>query len=101
MGWHTIVWGQLYFLSPVDFVLPFRLGSTGLGLTKADNRNPQLAGIFYFFPSQWLELQAYFFPEIGIDKAFLDNINQGVNAKNNQYRTVQSENTIPTGSDAY
>ncbi len=98
-GWHVIVWGQLDFLSPVDFLLPLRLGSTGLGLTKADNRNSQLAGILYFFPISSIELQTYFFPDLGIDSAFLDNIQQEARM-NSDYRQVESVQ-LPRGQDSY
>lgn len=99
-GWHTIVWGQLDFLSPVDFVLPFRLGSTGLGITKADNRNPQLAGILYYFPAAWLELQAYFFPDLGIESAFLNNFEEEVPESKSPYVDTRPVE-LPTGSERY
>ena len=100
VGWHTIVWGQLDFLSPVDFILPFRLGSTGLGLTKADNRNPQKTAILYYFPTTWIEFQAYFFPDLGIDQAFLDNIEQENETRNEDYKNI-APTDIPKGKDAY
>ena len=100
LGYHTIVWGQLDFLSPVDFILPFRLGSTGLGITKADNRNPQLMALLSLFPQPWFEVQAYFFPELGIDNAFLDNIQQESGQNNSEYREIKQLD-IPKGKDAY
>ena len=101
VGWHTIVWGQLDFLSPVDFVLPFRLGSTGLGISKADNRNPQLAGILYYFPVSWLEIQAYFFPELGIENAFLDNLEQESGPEDESPYVDTKPVKLPSGSEAY
>ena len=100
-GWHTIVWGQLDFLSPVDFILPFRLGSTGLGISKADNRNPQLTGILYYFPTAWLEIQAYFFPDLGIDSAFLDNLEQEDFAEKGSPYVDTRPVELPKGSESY
>ncbi len=76
LGVHTIVWGQLDFVSPVDFILPLRIGSTGLGLTKADNRNPQTSAILYLFPISEIELQLYYFPFLDFDEAFRENLLQ-------------------------
>ena len=100
VGWHTVVWGQLDVLSPVDFILPLRIGSTGLGITKADNRNPQLMSVLYIFPQPWIEMQAYIFPNLGIDDAFLNNIQTRVSNANNDYRTVK-DLELPSGKDAY
>ena len=100
-GWHTIVWGQLDFLSPVDFILPFRLGSTGLGISKADNRNPQLSAILYYFPTSWMEIQAYFFPKLGIDNAFLDNIENESTAEAGSPYVDTEAIALPRGSEAY
>ncbi len=99
-GYHTIVWGQLDFLSPVDFILPLRLGSTGLGISKADNRNPQLMSLLSIFPKPWLEVQAYFFPDLGIDNAFIDNIRQESEDNQSDYRNV-ARLELPKGQDQF
>lgn len=107
VGWNTIVWGQLDFLSPVDFLLPLRIGSAGLGITKADNRNAQLTGTFYYFPVPWVEIQAYFFPELGFDDAFVDTLIEGeedeeggAQRRDSPYVNVKKLE-LPTGSEAY
>ena len=101
LGWHTIVWGQHEFISPVDFVLPFRLGSSGFSLGKAESRNPQQAAILYYFPVPWVELQAYFFPDLGIDSAFLDSIAQGATLDNDGVNYRIDDFYHPEGSDKY
>ncbi len=66
-GYHTVVWGQVEGFSSVDFILPFRFASGNLGLSKADSRIPQLSGIVSIFPLPWIEIQAYYFPELTLD----------------------------------
>ena len=50
IGYHTIVWGQVSGFSPVDYVLPPRIASGNLSFSKTNNRLPQQAAIFVFFP---------------------------------------------------
>ncbi len=66
-GYHTVVWGQSEGSSAVDSILPLRFASGNLGISKVDNRIPQLSGIVSIFPLPWIEVQAYYFPELTLD----------------------------------
>ena len=100
-GYHTIVWGQLDFLSPVDFLLPSRTSSGGFSLIKAENRNPQLVTLLSFFPLPWIELQGYFFPLLDLDSALIDSITESADAnREGDYRNV-AKFKMPEGKDAF
>ena len=73
IGYHTFTWGQLPFWSPIDSWLPTRVGSGNVGLTKADNRYPQVTALLSWFPNKNTELQLYFFPEAGFDPIVVKN----------------------------
>ena len=100
-GYHTVVWGQLDFLSPVDFLLPLRISSSGFSLIKAENRNPQLMALVSYFPYPWLELQGYFFPLLDLDPAIVDTVIRTTNERGEEdYRSVTKFET-PKGTDAF
>ena len=100
LGYHTVVWGQLDFLSPVDFLLPFRIGSSGLGFSKAELRNPQLTALLAIFPVKWLELQFYFFPLLDLDSAIVSLYDTAIVQARSEY--VRAENfDFPRGVDAF
>ncbi len=100
LGNHVVVWGQLDFLSSVDFWLPLRLGSSGTGLTKADNRNPQTMALLSVFPLKWMEFQLYLFPDTGIDPIFLNNLITRNADQNSEYYSYE-RTYIPSGKDLF
>ena len=99
LGYHTLVWGQLDFYSPIDFYLPLRIGTAGLGLVKADNRNPQKMALLSIFPKPWMELQLYFFPDTGIDSYLLNRI-ISTSAESSEYNIYKNTKTL-SGKDFF
>ena len=102
VGWHTVIWGQLDFISPIDIILPLQIGaSAGLGLTKSDNRKPQKSLILYYFPVPYIEIQAYLFPELALDSTLLTLIK----AKYQADELIDSKDVyaieLPEGRDKY
>ncbi len=89
-GIHTIVWGQIDLVSPVDFYLPLRFDGGELNFNKTNNRLPQLSGILSIFPFRQVEIIGYYFPRVSLDSSnrrFFEQPRDGLNEE-----TYQIEN---------
>lgn len=62
-GKQILVWGSMNLLSPIDFILPYKLDSRGTGITKASNRYPLNMITATVYPKPTITLSAYYILE--------------------------------------
>ena len=68
LGRQLIVWGQFDIFSPIDFALPTQVDNGGFSLNKANNRMPQDALIYRFYPFPNVEFNTYYIPKTRISQ---------------------------------
>lgn len=62
-GKQILVWGSMNLLSPIDFILPYKLDSRGTGITKASNRYPLNMITATVYPKPTITLSAHYILE--------------------------------------
>lgn len=62
-GKQVLVWGSMNLLSPIDFILPYKLDSRGTGVTKASNRYPLNMITATLYPKPNITLSAHYILE--------------------------------------
>jgi hypothetical protein len=63
VGKQVLVWGSMNLLSPIDFILPYKLDSRGTGVTKASNRYPLNMITATLYPKPNITLSAHYILE--------------------------------------
>jgi hypothetical protein len=63
VGKQILVWGSMNLLSPIDFLLPYKLDSRGTGVTKASNRYPLNMITATLYPKPNITLSAHYILE--------------------------------------
>ena len=63
LGKQILVWGQMNMLSPVDFILPYKVDSRGIGMTKAENRYPLNMLSVHWHPKSTITLSGHYILE--------------------------------------
>lgn len=66
-GRQVIVWGQFDLFSPIDYALPYKTSTTGIGFSKVDSRLPQDLLKLSYYPTSKFEIQLYYIPKIATD----------------------------------
>ena len=106
LGQQRIVWGQFDIFSPMDFLLPFEFGATGISLNKSDNRLPMLVASTRWYPVDSIEIETFFLPEFKTNAQAEKYLNEGTSHRrfeNGAYSETPRSETIfrPSGSDEY
>lgn len=97
LGKQILVWGQMNMLSPVDFILPYKVDSRGIGMTKAENRYPLNMLSVHWHPKSTITLSGHYILESPVSDLLTS-----ATKEDYQYNTFDSStNTFPNQYESF
>lgn len=92
-GKKKVIWGQFEPFSPLNFSFPMNMLSTGVKFSKLKSTLGQNFVGLDLYPTSFMSLEGYFFPDVTIDDVARQRIEDG-QTNNNQPILNGSENNV-------